>query len=67
MALLYGFFASIAAGMAVISDDEARVGDMLHSTPLRPGEYVWGKFLAILAGFLGVLGLQSCWPSSSTT
>lgn len=58
IALLYGFFASIAAGMAVISDDEARISDMLLSTPLRPAEYVWGKFLAILAGFLGALGIQ---------
>jgi ABC-2 type transport system permease protein len=58
IALLYGFFASIAAGMAIVSDDEARISDMLLSTPLRPSEYVWGKFLAILAGFLGVLGLH---------
>ncbi len=58
MTLLYGFFASIAAGMAVVADDEARISDMLLSTPLRPAEYVWGKFLAILAGFLGILGLH---------
>ena len=58
MALLYGFFGSIAAGMAIVSDDEARISDMLLSTPLKPAEYVWGKFLAILAGFLGVLGLH---------
>jgi ABC-type transport system involved in multi-copper enzyme maturation permease subunit len=58
MALLYGFFASIAAGMAVVADDEARISDMLLSTPLRPSEYVGGKFLAILAGFLSVLGLH---------
>ena len=58
MALLYGFFTSIAAGMAVVADDEARISDMLLSTPLKPSEYVWGKFLAILAGFLSVLGLH---------
>ncbi len=56
MAMLYGFFGSIAAGMAVVADDEAKVSDMLLSTPLRPAEYVWGKFLAILAGFLCALG-----------
>src|SRR4051794_22627163 len=39
--LIYGFFASIAAGMAVIQDDECRVGEVLHATPLRPGEYIW--------------------------
>jgi ABC-2 type transport system permease protein len=58
LAMLYGFFGSIAAGMAVVSDDEAKISDMLLSTPLKPGEYVWGKFLAILAGFLGALGIQ---------
>ncbi|HEX6861600.1 MAG TPA: hypothetical protein VF414_02230, partial [Thermoanaerobaculia bacterium] len=26
--------------------------------PLRPGEYVWAKFLAILTAFLVVLGLH---------
>ncbi|HEX5720442.1 MAG TPA: ABC transporter permease, partial [Thermoanaerobaculia bacterium] len=56
--LLYSFFLSIASGMAVIRDDEFRMGEMLHATPLRPGEYVWGKFLAILAAFLAVLGLH---------
>ena len=58
MALLYGFFGSIAAGMAVVSDDEAKISDMLMSTPLKPSEYVWGKFLAILAGFLGAVAIQ---------
>lgn len=58
MAMLYGFFAAIAAGMAVVSDEEARISDMLLSTPLRPSEYVWGKFLAIFAGFLGAVGLH---------
>ncbi|MFL6195650.1 MAG: ABC transporter permease/M1 family aminopeptidase [Thermoanaerobaculia bacterium] len=58
VAMLYGFFGSIAAGMAIVSDDEARISDMLLSTPLKPAEYVWGKFLAILAGFLGVLAIH---------
>ncbi len=56
--LLYSFFLSIAAGMAVIRDDEFRMGEMLHATPLRPGEYVWAKFLGILIAFLTVLGLH---------
>jgi ABC-2 type transport system permease protein len=58
ISILYGFFGSIASGMSIVSDDEARVSDMLLSTPLRPAEYVWGKFLAILAGFLAALGLH---------
>ena len=44
--------------MAVVADDEAKVSDMLLSTPLRPAEYVWGKFLALLAGFLAALGIH---------
>jgi ABC-type transport system involved in multi-copper enzyme maturation permease subunit len=52
------FFVAVAAGMALIRDDEHKVGDLLHSTPLRPSEYVWGKFLAaLLAGFAAVLVL----------
>jgi ABC-2 type transport system permease protein len=58
MAMFYGFFGSIASGMTIISDDEARITDMLLATPLRPSEYVWGKFLAILGAFLGALGLH---------
>ncbi len=56
--LLYSFFLSIAAGMAVIRDDDFRMGEMLHATPLRPGEYVWGKFFGLLTAFLAVLGLH---------
>jgi ABC-2 type transport system permease protein len=47
--LFYSFFIAIMAGMAVMADDELKVGDLLHATPLRPGEYIWGKFLAIVA------------------
>ncbi len=58
VAMLYGFFGSIGSGMAVVADDEARISDMLLSTPLRPWEYVWGKFLAIFGGFLGALAVH---------
>jgi len=54
---MHGFFISVAAGTAVVRDDESRSGELLHSTLLRPGEYVWGKFLAVLSGFgLALLG-----------
>ena len=56
--LIYGFFASVAAGMSVIFDEECRVGEILHATPLRPSEYIWGKFLAVLAGCSLVLVLH---------
>jgi len=50
--LLLGFFVAAASGTSLIRDAEYKVGDLLHSTPLRPGEYVWGKFLAALGGCL---------------
>jgi ABC-2 type transport system permease protein len=56
--LFYTFFIAVAAGMPVIRDDELKIGELLHSTPLRVGEYLWGKFGAVLASFLGVLGLH---------
>src|SRR6185295_7985297 len=55
---MVSFFVAVAAGMPLIRDHEYKVGDLLHSTPLRPGEYVWGKFLAaLLACLAGVLVL----------
>ncbi len=51
--VVYSFFASILAGLAVIRDDEHRISELIHSTPLTPLEYVAGKFL----GVLGALGL----------
>ena len=48
--LFYGFFIAVAAGMTLIQDDQWRLGDLIHSTPLRPGEYIWAKFMAVLAG-----------------
>jgi ABC-2 type transport system permease protein len=44
--MIVAFFVAVAAGMPLIRDAEHNVGDLLRSTPLRPGEYVWGKFLA---------------------
>jgi ABC-type transport system involved in multi-copper enzyme maturation permease subunit len=58
LGVLYAFFVSVAGGMAVIRDDDLKIGELLHSTPLRAGEYVWGKFLAHLASFVCVLLLQ---------
>jgi ABC-2 type transport system permease protein len=58
VALIYGFFVAVAAGMSVIEDDEQNVSEILAATPLTPAEYVWGKFLALMAAFLGVLGLH---------
>ncbi|RKH41248.1 hypothetical protein, partial [Corallococcus llansteffanensis] len=55
--LLFTFFVSVGAGMSVISDDEARVQPLLHTTPLTPAEYVWGKFAAVLGAYVLALGV----------
>jgi ABC-type Na+ efflux pump permease subunit len=56
--LFYTFFIAVAAGMSVIQDDERKVGEILHATPLTPYEYVGGKLLAVLAVFVAVLAYQ---------
>jgi len=58
VALIYGFFLSVAAGMSVIEDDEQRVSEIVAATPLAPAEYVWGKFLAVLTAFGAIIGLH---------
>ena len=57
--MLYTFFVAIAAGMSVLRDDETKVSELLHSTALRPSEYIWGKFLGVLSvfGFVMLLHL----------
>jgi ABC-type transport system involved in multi-copper enzyme maturation permease subunit len=52
---LMSFFVAAAAGMSVIRDSELRVGEILHATPLTPGEYIGGKYLANLLSALGLL------------
>lgn len=52
LGIFYVFFLAVAAGMSVIRDEEWKVTEMLRATPLRPGEYVWGKFLGVLLSFL---------------
>ncbi len=56
--LYYSFFVAVGAGMIVVQDDDDRVGELLHATPLTTREYVWGKWLAVLATFLAILALE---------
>ncbi|MBI5170013.1 MAG: hypothetical protein HZA61_11030 [Candidatus Eisenbacteria bacterium] len=58
MAIVYVFFVSVAAGMALIRDDEQKVGELLHSSPLRAGEYIWGKYAAVLATYVVILAFH---------
>lgn len=63
--LLYGFFVAIVAGMTIVRDDELKVGDVLHSTPLRVGEYIWGRFASAITAFILVLALDVFFRSIS--
>lgn len=51
-------FLAAVAGLAVLRDEESRTSDLLHSTPLTPGEYTAGKYLAVLAIHVWVMLLQ---------
>ncbi len=53
--LIHLFFLSVIAGASIIHDDELKVGEILHATPLKPSEYVLGKFLAIVGILVTVL------------
>ena len=50
--LYYAFFIAVGAGLTLLRDREEKVDVLLHSTPLTPGEYVWGRYLAVAAGFV---------------
>ena len=53
--VFYWFFAAVASGMTIIRDDDFRIRELIHATPLTPREYVWGKYAASLGCVLGVL------------
>jgi len=57
--LYYAFFIAAAAGLCLLRDRETRVDVLLHSTPLRPAEYVWGRFAAVLGAFLILMVFQA--------
>lgn len=46
------WFLTIAAGMILPREAELQVEEVLHSTRLTPGEYVWGKFGGAVGVFL---------------
>ena len=58
VSIIYSFFVSVGAGMSLIRDHDQKVGELLHSTRLTAGEYVWGKYAGLLASFLWVLAIQ---------
>lgn len=54
----FTFFAALMAGFAIIRDDEARIGDLLRSTPLTAAEYALGKFAGVALALVAALGAQ---------
>jgi ABC-type transport system involved in multi-copper enzyme maturation permease subunit len=57
--MFYSFFIAVAAGLALLRDREVKVDVLLHSTPMTPAEYVWGRFFAVFASFVVVLLWQA--------
>lgn len=57
--LYHAFFIAAAAGLTLLRDRESRVDVLLHATPLRAGEYVWGRFLAVVGAFTVILLWQA--------
>jgi ABC-type transport system involved in multi-copper enzyme maturation permease subunit len=57
--LVFPFFIAVTTGLAVVRDQELRVGELLHATPLTAGEYIWGKFLAGLVTFFAILAIYA--------
>ncbi len=57
--LYYAFFIAASAGLTLLRDREVKVDVILHSTPVTPGEYVWGRFLAVVGGFVVVMVFQA--------
>lgn len=50
--LILSMFFAVLAGLPVVRDEEAKVQEVLHATPMRASEYIWGKFLGVFAVFL---------------
>lgn len=46
--IFLGFLIALLAGQAVLRDDEVRIGELLHSSGLRPFEYLFGHLTALL-------------------
>ena len=58
VASFMSFFVAAGAGMTVIRDDELRVRELLHATPLTPAEYIAGKYVATAITAVAILVAQ---------
>lgn len=60
--LYYAFFIAAGAGLCLLRDRESKVDVLLLSTPLTPGEYVWGRFAAVTSSFV----ILTLWQVAAT-
>ncbi|MCX5690932.1 MAG: hypothetical protein NTV94_14305 [Planctomycetota bacterium] len=73
MALILPFFASVACGLPMLSDEDRGLNKVLHSTPLSFLEYSIGRFLGAAVPLAAVLliymfvqmGLYELWPKDN--
>jgi ABC-2 type transport system permease protein len=56
--IFYPLFVSMMAGLSVVRDDEAGIGELVHSTPLSPAEYISGKFAGVAVVLGAVVGIH---------
>lgn len=55
--VIHGFFATVLFGLAVIRDHETGMMPILHSSRLKPGEYLIAKFLGCVMLVVFVLAM----------
>ncbi len=56
--IIHGFFATVLFGLAVIRDHDTGIMAILHSSRLKPGEYLLAKFLGCVLQVLVVLTIS---------
>jgi len=56
---LYNFVAALMGGLSILRDRDQGISELLRATPLRAGEYVWGKFAGVLAALLAALAAHA--------
>lgn len=56
--ILFSLFLAIVAGLPIQRDRDLRMSELLRATPLRPSEYVFGKFLGVLAVYVTAMLFQ---------
>ncbi len=56
--VLFSLFLAIVAGMPILRDEELKTSELLRSTPLKPKEYVFGKYLGVILVYVAAMVVQ---------